>query len=161
MFCMKMTGTMMDSLKKAADRDNRTVHSLLQTIIADYLTKEGFPIHRKDLHERRRFPRKKVDLPSVARTTSGTSMITAPGVVLDISMGGILISYPRDSKIKVAINGGLPSFDLDLQIPSTQQEVSFACKARRVSAADRNIIIGAAFQKPDEYNLETLKEYLM
>jgi hypothetical protein len=161
MFCMKMNSTLLDTLKMAAAKDSRNVTSLLQNIIAEYLEKEGFPVQKNALQERRRFPRKKVELPGITHLAAGIKVETAPGVILDISLGGVLMSYPNGSRIKAASLAELPTFELRLQIPSTEQEISFNCKARRIFSIEDKILVGAAFRKPDENNLQTLRSHLM
>jgi hypothetical protein len=161
MFCMKMSDGMLDALKKAADRDRRSTTSLLQKIITEYLSRQGFPMPKDAFPEQRRHPRRNLKLPGMTHLKAGKRVDAVPGVIVDMSMGGVLVGYPKSSKAKVISFGGLPNFDLRFQLPSTAEEISLDCKTRRMFAADQRILVGAAFKNLDDNNLQSLRSYLM
>jgi PilZ domain/Arc-like DNA binding domain len=160
MFCMRMSQTMRDSLGDAAERDHRSVTSLLQKIIADYLEEKGFAVEHYAPDERRRFPRRKVTLPATTHLRAGRRVESVPGLVRDISLGGVLLSYPKGPRRKVPSVGGVPDFELGLQLPSTQEHIYFSCHARRMFDVGNEIQVGAAIGDADQENMQKLKSYL-
>ena len=74
-YSMRMNRQVRDALKKVAHKKHRTVASLLDKIISDYLEKEGYI----DLHgireERRRHARKKITLPGNVSSISGMALL--------------------------------------------------------------------------------------
>ena len=93
MFCMRMSSTMREVLRIAAERDHRSVTSLLHKIIADYLEDAGLPLTENGTSERRRFPRKRVFLPAETQLHPDEEVDTAPGLILDLSEGGVLLAF--------------------------------------------------------------------
>jgi len=161
-YSMRMTRRVREALKEAARRDRRTVASLLDKIITDYLESEGFSLHDDEIsRERRRFPRKKITLPGTAymRTSEGATAL--PGVILDISLGGVLVTYPKGSGVKLESIGELPNFELHFALPDTGDRVVFGCDARRINDTGNEIQIGATFAHCKEQSAEKLQGYLM
>jgi hypothetical protein len=103
-YSMRMSSRTREILRKAARQERRTVASLLDKIISDYLQKQGF-LGPESGGEQHRFVRKRISLP--ARTGSGmkTRVEILPGVILDISPDGILVSYANGSEFKFTSRG--------------------------------------------------------
>jgi ribosomal protein S8 len=160
-YSMRMSSRIRDALRRAAKKERRTVASLLDKIITDYLQREGFLFGLELGGERRRFPRKKITL--AARTILGTGpkAETFPGVILDISRGGLLLTYVKGEEIKFASKGELPHFRVCLKVPQSSKEVCFDCVSRHMRDIGEEIQVGANFSEPSEKNLQKLTPYLM
>ena len=158
---MRMSSRVRDALKAAAQRERRTVASLLDKIITDYLAQEGFLRGPDFGSERRRFSRKKITVPARTHLRIGSKDDPFPGVVLDISMGGVLITYPKGSEIKFASTGALPHFEICLDLPRLEEELCFDCNARHMRDTGDEIQVGAAFSNPKGQDLQRLNTYLM
>lgn len=161
MFCMRMSSTMREALRKAAEKDHRSVTSLLQKIITDYLAKEDLSIHEYAANERRRFPRKRLALPAITRSTTGRKVETVHGQLMDISLGGVLLAYSRNSNIKAFSSEGLPNFELIFQLPGMEETVCFNCRPRRMLNVDSEIRVGAEIRDADEVSMQKLRSCLM
>lgn len=159
-YSMRMNSRVRDALKKAAQRERRTVASLLDKIITDYLEKEGILIRNGFSEERRRFRRKKIILPSATHLQTGAAAGSFPSVILDLSGGGVLVTYPKGSEIKVSSLGELPNFSLSFELPNSGESVRFDCDARRMFDTGSEIQVGATFKQPDENNLHKLQTFL-
>ncbi len=145
-FSMRMNRRIRAALKRAAKKDRRTVSSLVDKVLTDYLMEEGFIKEREIGIERRRFPRKKITLPAKTSFKAG-SKEEVSSVVLDISMGGALVSYPKGSQIKFMSEGGLPQFGLRLDLPKEEERLWFDCEARHMRDTGTEIEVGAVFSK--------------
>jgi hypothetical protein len=160
-YSMRMSSRIREALRRAARKERRTVASLLDKVIADFLQKEGFLVGPELGGERRRFPRKKITLP--ARTILGTGPKTGtfPGVLLDVSRGGVLVTYAKGSEIRFTSEGELPHFRVCFHVPQNRKELCFDCIARHMRDIGEEIQVGAQFSDPGEKNLQKLAPYLM
>jgi PilZ domain len=160
-YSMRMSSNIREALRRAAKKERRTVASLLDKVITDFLQKEGFFLGSELGGERRRFPRKKITLPATTILRSGSKAETYPGVILDISRGGVLVTYAKGSEMKFTSKGELPHFRVCFQVPQSRKELCFDCVARHMRDAGEEIQVGANFSDPSEKNLQRLAPYLM
>ncbi len=160
-YSMRMSKKVREALEMVAKRERRTIASLLDKVVADFLEHQGYPVYESSMVERRGSQRSKTALPSITYLTKDGITVKFPCVVLDLSLGGALISYPRGSKIKATSLGELPNFDLCFELPRTGEEVCFRCATRRVFNMNTDLKVGAAFIDPIEDHMERLASYLM
>lgn len=161
LYSMRMSKMVREALTRAAKKECRTVASLLDKIITDYLQKTGFLPRPAQGVERRRFQREKIPLPSKTFLKVGDHVEVIPSVIRDISMGGAMVVYPKDTETKFAATGILPQFELCLDLPLTDESLCFNCNTRHMRESGNEIQIGAAFHKPDRADLRKLKSYLL
>lgn len=160
-FSMRMQSRVRDVLNEAAKKDHRSVASLLDKILIDYLTKEGFLKEPELDKERRKFSRKKINMPAKIILKEGSKDKPFPGIVHDISMGGALVAYPKGSKMTFTSMGGLPHFELCLEHSQADEELHFNCEVRRMHDTVDEIQVGATFSDPKGSYLQKLSSYLM
>jgi hypothetical protein len=160
-FSMRMESRVRDVLNEAAKKDHRSVASLLDKILIDYLTKEGFLKEPELDKERRKFSRKKINMPAKIILKEGSKDKPFPGAVHDISMGGALVAYPKGSKMTFTSMGGLPQFELCLEHSQADEELHFNCEVRRMHATGDEIQVGATFSDPKGSYLQKLSSYFM
>jgi len=159
-YSLRINSKVRDALKKAAEANCRTMASLLDKIITDYLKDEGFLAKIKPVEERRQFKRWAIPLPSrtVLKTNENTDSI--PSVVKDISMGGVKVVFPRHVENKITTSSMLTHFDLSVDFPNDNRQLTFNCNMRHVNKTDSEIQIGAAFENMSQEYLRQLKNYL-
>ncbi len=160
-YSMRMSRRVREALKKAARRERRTVASLLDKVISDYLEREGFLPHNSTPEERRRFPRKQVTLPAITFLRTESEVKTFSSMVLDMSLGGVLFSYPKGSDIRLDSLGQLPRFVLAVQLPNGGHVLHLDCDTRRIAEVGDEIQVGATFSNLKDEELERLGSYLM
>ncbi len=160
-FNMRMSRKIRAALKKAAKKDRRTLSSMVDKILTDYLMKERFIRESEFGPERRKFPRKKITLPAKTSFKTESKEEVFPSVVLDISMGGALVSYPKGSKIKFMSEGKLPQFGLRLDLPEEEERLWFCCEARHMRDTGTEIEVGAAFGKSNGEAKQKLSSFLV
>jgi hypothetical protein len=160
-YTMRMNKRIRDALGKAALKERRTVASLLDKIITDHLMREGFLSDQEIGAERRVHARKKLTLPvrTTMKTEAGDESFW--GVLMDISRGGVLVTYPKGSPIRFGSTGEMPHFGMCLELPRDDEELCFDCKACHLSDTGKDIQIGAAFSNPEASELERMETYLM
>lgn len=160
-YSMRMSSTVREALKRAARRDRRSVSSLLDKIITDYLFKEGFLEGGEFGGDRRRSPRHKIPLPAKILLKEGSEVHSYPGVINDISLGGVMVIYPKRGGIRFPSTGKLPEFELCFELPRAEEQVCFECDARHMHETGNEIQVGAAFRHPNQQDLQSLEDYVM
>jgi hypothetical protein len=158
---LRMSSRVREALNQSAKKDSRTVASLLDKIIIEHLSEEGYLRGPEFGTERREFPRKKITIPARTFVEADSEEKSFPGVVLDISMGGVLITYPKGSDIKFTSMGELPRFELCLELPRVDEKLCFDCDVRHMHDTGTEIQIGATFGDSEEDCLQMLNSYLM
>ena len=158
-YSMRMSKVIRDALKKAAKKECRTVASLLDKVITDYLVKEGILLNSNQDRDRRDFARKKISKPINICIHEASDIMNFPSMLLNISMAGVLLAYPKESEAQIKMRA-LPKFELFLEIPQLKEEVCFNCEARRMLDSGHEILVGAIFSEINEKNLRLLKTYI-
>ena len=160
-YSMRLSRRIRDLLNKAAGRERRTVASLLDKIIIDYLQKEGY-LRRQDLkQEQRAIERKKIMLPAIAMQDRAGEAGNYPCLVRDISTGGVLLGFPKGSSFNISSRGELPRFHLALTIPDAPESVQFDCAARHMRDTGEEIQMGCMFEPYPFQDQQTLQKYLL
>ena len=160
-YSLRMNSNVREALQRASNKERRTVASLLDKIITDFLTREGF-LSVADLGaERRKFHRKKLTMPTETILKKGAHQKAVPGVVLDLSSGSALITYPKSSQIRFSSVGKLPGFELNLKIPGKEDVIRFDCNTKHMRDTGDEIHIGASFSNPEEHQLQKLYNHFL
>ena len=155
-YSMRMSSRVREALKKTAQKEHRTVASLLDKIIIEYLSQEG---HINLDAERRNFSRTRITLPAKSIIKEGGQEKSFPGVVLDLSMGGVLLTYPKGSDIPFSSVGKLPRFELCIEDPHSHEQLNINCDTRHMRDTGNEIQVGASFIEPGEDELQKLAAY--
>ena len=152
-YSMRLSSRVREALKTAAKKERRTVASLLDKIIIDYLSQEG---HVNLDAERRKSSRTRITLPASSIVREGAQKKAFPSVVLDLSLGGVLLTYPKGSDIPFSSIGKLPRFELCLEDPHSHEQLSIDCDTRHMRDTGNEIQVGASFSNPAGHELEKL-----
>ncbi len=156
---MRMNSRIREALSVAAEKERRSVASLLDKIVTDYLAKEGILSGPEFGTERRKHHRKKVTMPAKTILRSEDPIKTVSGVLLDISMGGALLTYPKGSDIRFSSTGRLPQFELCLEGPWPDKQLRLDCESRHMRDTGEEIQVGASFSDLKEDEVEKLGTY--
>jgi hypothetical protein len=159
-YTMRMSTRVREALTVAANKERRSAASLLDKVITDYLAKEGFLREPEFGTERRSLPRKKITMPAKTLLEAGAGKVTFPCAVLDISLGGVLVTYPKGSGVRFASTGELPQFELHLELPPAHEALCFSCDTCRMHDTGSEIQVGATYRDPTETCLQKLDTYL-
>jgi len=159
-YSLRMNSKIRDALKRAAEANCRTMASLLDKIITDFLKDEGFLTKSQLGEERRQFKRWTIPLPSRTVLKTNGKADTIPSVVKDISIGGVKVVFPKNVEKKITTSSMLPHFDLSVDFPKDNRQLIFNCDMRHVNKTDSEIQIGAAFENMSHKHIRQLKNYL-
>ncbi len=158
-YSLRLTAGMRRALSIAAHRDRRSVASLLEKIIADYLAEEGITWERNsDYRDRRRHPRKDVFLPArltIEQAPKIRKEIEA--LVENMSLGGAYVIYA---------NGHSPSWKLQseiyliVRIPRSPEPLELSCRAVRVIRDEEKVGVGLQYRKMGDKELSLIDGFL-
>ena len=158
-YSLRMNKSIKESLKKAAKKENRSVASLLDKIIKEYLEGKGFLNIMSDVSEQRWFTRKEIYTPAKITLEADSESKCIAVVILDISFGGVLIAYPKSNDIDISLED-LPQFELRFDLSDKEQLLCFQCEANRMIDSGYGVQVGANFVNTDQSDLQRLRNSL-
>jgi hypothetical protein len=158
-FSLRLTAAMREALGKAANRERRSVASLLEKIIADYLSKEGIRWEKAPLHdERRQYPRKGVSLPARMTILESQEICEeTEALVENMSMGGAYVSYTNGHRSPWKLASGI---HLVVRIPRSSDPMEIGCRAVRVMRDEHKVGVGLQYVDPSPENLDLIHRFL-
>ncbi len=159
-YSIRMNVLVRDALKRAAIKERRTVASLLDKIILDYLEGERYLFPFDTDSERRKCQRRKITLPAISIIKSDLKTDVFPCVITDIAISGALINYPIGSPVKSIFMNDIKTFILSFKLPQTGDELKFQCAVRRLIEENGEFQVGAIFDELQDVTLDKLKDYL-
>jgi len=159
-YSVRMASLVRNTLQFAARKERRTVASLLDKIILNYLEEQHYLLPHEIGDERRAHQRNKITLPAMTIMENGNNSHSFPCVITDIAMGGVNVTYPKGSRIKEALLTGKDQFRLLFKLPENGVEINFECDARRFVEVNKEIHIGAIINNPNSNDLNKLRMYL-
>ncbi len=158
-YSLRMSKELRDALKKAAKKESRTVASLLDKIITDYLTQKGLLGHLDGVKDQRWFTRKEIYKPATIFVDEKSESMQIEIVVINISLGGVLIGYPKKSDVPLS-SDQIPRFELYMDLPEEEQSICFHCEATRKFDSGYGVQVAANFIDADPNDLHLLRSYL-
>ena len=152
--CFRTSQDLRKRLEELAQSDRRSLSSLIELILTDYLNKERV----RDQQERRRYPRKAVTIPAYVEAPDSTRH---GAVVLDLSLNGIGISVPRECVSKIYEGGEKSQFETAFAVPDRNETVRLVCKPERVVPSGQDMYVGASLINADFGTYKDLQQFLM
>lgn len=157
MVCFRTTEALHKALETLADRDNRSISSTIEIILTDYFKVSRDPVVA---NERRRYARKQVRLPALLRPANAEAARYS-GVVLDIALGGIHLTFPSEYVDDVCGDEGQGWFEIAFVVPEVNKPIRMACKPQRAEQSNGDVHVGASFVDGDFLHYQQLQQYLM
>ena len=145
----------------AAQKDRRTMASLIEKIFHDYLEKEGLLTKPAFNTETRKHYRKGVMLPVKTMCMENDEECIFSGVVVNMSRGGTMVLFPKGFGIPFESGDEHPRFELCVESPKSGEDIWFDCETRHRTLHDDQIQMGAAFVNPKKESLQTLNHLLV
>jgi hypothetical protein len=157
--CFRTSEELRNALETVAREDRRSLSSVIELVLTDYL-KMKRDFSDRDQIERRRYPRKQVTIPAYVEVSDGG--VTRHGaVILDLSLGGMRVSVPKECVSKIYEKGKKSHFETSFTLPSENKPVRVVCKPERVVPSNGNVYVGARFVDADFTAYQRLQQYLV
>lgn len=148
-----------ESLEKIAEKENKSVSSLIEFIVYHYLRDE-MSID-KVCQNRRRFERKKVTIPAYIGETQWQHDEFIEGKLLDISLGGIKVSIPKKAKTDIPDVHKTEDLCVTFRIPSCYWPIRVKISPQTVHELEDEVQLGASLINPDYQAYSALQKYMM
>jgi len=156
--CFRTSEELRGALERAAGEGRRSLSSMIELVLTEYL-KRNRDFSDRGQVERRRYPRKQVTLPAYVEVSKGS--VTQHGaVILDLSLGGMRLSVPKECVSKIYEKGEKSHFETSFTLPSENKPVRLVCKPERVVPSNGNVYVGASFVDADFTAYQRLQQYL-
>jgi hypothetical protein len=155
LICFRASKGLHESLVQVAKADRRSLSSMIEMILTNYLTdKKVFPGI-----EMRKYPRKPVSVPTVINQ-QGLEQI-GKGSIVDISLGGVRILIPKDFEQNITNNFKGSKFNIIFNLPTENNPIKMTCESTRVVYNEDSILVGASFVDAEFNSYKSLQTYLM
>ena len=157
--CFRVSRDLQESLVTISLEERRSLTSIIETVLIAYLQMRKM-IKETNI-ERRSHRRKTVLAPALIKQYSpgGTKLDTA--VITDISLGGIHITIPKDTKHEISVAPQESRFEVVFTLPNDNKPIYMTCEPRRFVDSRENIRVGASFTDDVSQSYKTLQTYLM
>ena len=109
--------------------------------------------------EKRQYPREVLSVPAVVRhlDTDQEAIVD----IVEISLGGLKLSIPRDMEDQLKINVQGSKFEVVFNLPSNNKPLRMPCESKNFILSKDNLHVGAAFVDQESQNYKALHAYLM
>ena len=157
--CFRTSEELRGTLERMAREDRRSLSSMIELVLTDYL-KGKRDFSDRDQMERRRYPRKQVTLPAYVEVSdAGDTQYGA--VILDLSLGGMRVSIPKECVSKIYEKGKKSRFATSFTLPSEKNPVRVVCEPERMVPSNGNVHVGASFVDADFAVYQRLQQYFV
>jgi hypothetical protein len=158
LICFRTSEELRIAIEHYAASQRRSLSSSIETILYDYLKSQNMITEGKK--ERRRNPRKQVNIPAYISLPDTKQQNIQPGIIIDISTGGIRVSIPKGSDFEIIEDDSSLTFDLHFVLPNEKTPVNFKCNACKINKDDIETQINACFVDADFNSFQKLHNYL-
>lgn len=149
--CFRTSEELRKALEKISEADRRSLSSVIENILYDYVGHKG----SKGLRgEKRRHSRKKVSAPALV---SGVDGAVHAAMVNDISLGGLHISVLDGFQCEMRDDAKM---SIVFTLPQSERPLSVQCLPRHVRENGQTAI-GASFIDTDFQSYQALQNFLM
>lgn len=157
--CFRTNENLRKALEKVAKADKLSLSTVIESFIARSLEerKEQKAIEK----EKRRYTRKQIAAPVFISESGSETKDYRTGIIIDISLGGLRISVPKDHTSEIHIDEKTSDFDTFFALPNEMRPVNVKCKPQNVFHANDDIQIGASFVDADFNSYQVIRDYLM
>jgi hypothetical protein len=146
-----------EALARVAKEDQRSLSSTIEMALSNYLkARKAFQGVEK---EKRLYPRKALSVPAVINQQKPGQ--TEIGAITEISLGGVRVLIPKDSKHQILVDSQGSRFEIVFILPAENKPIRLCCESKRVVDAEESIQVGAIFVDADFKSYKTLQTYLM
>ncbi len=150
---MRLNRNMKRVLEGLARSEKRSLSSLVENILADYLTEKGIEWEHE---ERRSYPRKVIEMPARFHIRSRQPSQDYEVFIKDISEAGAYAVYRDTGSIDKILKKGVSlKANLIFQAPNINKPVTLSCEVVRISMDRHTIGIGMEYKKiqPDQRSM--------
>jgi len=154
--CFRTNEWIRNTLEAVAREDRRSLSQVIVMILEDYVKGQSELTHGED---RRQYSRKRTTIPAFVKGSDSPGRDLHGAVILDISLGGLRISLPKECISEIDDKPGSSRFETSFMLPDGQKPVRMVCKLRRIEPVNGSIYVGASFVDSQPVTYDQLQKY--
>lgn len=155
--CFQTTSYVLRAVEEIAQEENRSVSETVEEIVFRHLQGKKALNHNVN---RRRSERKQVAFPSYIGDPRWQRRDFVAGMVTDISLGGVRVSIPAGTRVKIESCGEEAQFSVIFTPPDGLWPIHLKCRPRWVAETGEAVQIGGSLINPDLNAYRVLQKYL-
>ena len=156
--CFQTTSDIRDAIEEIAEKENRSVSSVVESIVYQHL-KDNKAL-KCVFQNRRRSEREQVSFPAFIGDPRWQRRDFVAATIQDISFGGIRVSIPKGTRVKIDNYGEEAEFSVIFSVPDTLWPIHMECRPKWVADSEEAVQIGAALVNPDLNAYKVMQKYL-
>jgi hypothetical protein len=156
--CFRTSADIRNELEKTAEKEDRSVSSLIEKILCKYL--ENKRDLKKAVEDKRQYARKKVTVPSLISGLRGGSLNPTAATVNDISLGGLSISIPSDYEFEIIEDKENSRISIVFTLPGVKRSITTQCVPKHWYRSDGETIVGASFFDVDFSGYKAIQDFV-
>ena len=156
--CFETTSNIRNALEEIAEKGKRSVSSVVESIVSQYL--HDHKTVKREVENRRRSERKPVHFPAFIGDPRWQRRDFVAAEIQDISFGGIRVSIPAGTRVKIDNYGEEANFTVIFSLPDTLWPIHMECRPKWVADSEEAVQMGAALVNPDLSAYQVLQKYL-
>jgi len=149
--CFRTSEALRGVLEKVSQAERRSLSATIENILFAYVQERQA---RGVRAERRRYPRKQISAPALAKGPDG---VLHAGMVHDLALGGVRLSLPPDFRCDLRDDFRM---SLVFTLPESTRPLAMQCIPRHLRAGDQTTI-GASFVDTDFPSYQILQNQLV
>ena len=156
--CFQTTSDIRDAVEEIAEKENRSVSAVVESIVHQHL-KDNKALKYVS-QNRRRSERQRVSFPAFIGDPRWQRRDFVAATIQDISFGGIRVSIPKGTSVKIDSNGQEAEFSVIFSVPDTLWPIHMECRPKWVADSEGAFELGAALVNPDLTAYKVMQKYL-
>jgi len=156
--CFRTSEWLRNAFEAIALEERRSLSQVIELVLEDYVKD-----HHESLshEEKRRFARKQTAIPALVKGADSPATVPHGAVILDISLGGLRISLPKECVSGINKESGASKFETSFVLPEGDRPIRLVCKPQRVVPVNGNVYIGASFVDAEFVTYQQLQKYFV
>ena len=140
--CFRTSEWLRDALEEIAREEKRSLSQVIELILEEYVKEQA---DSSGQEERRRFSRKQITIPAFVKGADSSAPAIHGAVILDISLGGLRISVPKECVSEIRSKSDGSQFETSFVLPNEDRPIRIVCRPQRIMPVNGNVYIGASF----------------
>jgi hypothetical protein len=154
--CFRTSEWLRSALEAVAREEKRSLSQVIELVLEEYV-KEHSDLSVQE--ERRRFGRKQITIPAFVKGADSRARALHGAVILDISLGGLRISVPKECVSEIQEKSGGSQFETSFVLPDEDKPIRVVCKPQRVIPVNGNVYISASFVSSEFVTHQQLQKH--
>ncbi len=157
--CFQTTSDIRNAIEEIAVKENRSISSVVESIVYQHL--KGNKALGNVFQNRRRSERKQVSFTAFIGDPRWQRRDFVTATIQDISFGGVRVSIPKGTRVKIDNYGEEAVFSVIFTVPDTLWPIHMECRPKWVSESEEAVQMGATVMNPDLNAYKVMQKYLI